>query len=281
MAPYAAREQGLNWFGQEGPKRVPHGLALRSVDELMAFMEANGFNALRLFFSLQNVEENLPTPATAFSAENSPELAGTDYIGMLLAIARKAAQHDILVLLACHRIRNGYPDDKWPGKWNGRWTDKDWMSQRVFSAWMILTSRFCPKEPDATLWNVMGADVLNEPFGMEWDDWADAAKQLGNFVLHACPQWLVFVEGPSRRATPPHHGEAARPMLACVPLSPPPRPLHPRPSLHRHRQPESLGRGRRVGRQHDRGEEAARRPLQQQQARLLAPRLRPESLLGE
>eukprot|EP00967_Tisochrysis_lutea_P104411 scaffold158467_cov28-Tisochrysis_lutea.AAC.5 len=186
--------QGLNWFGQEGPERVPYGLTQRSLDDLMSFMEVNGFNALRLLFSLQNVEENLPTPAKAFNPDNSPELVDTDYMGMLKAIIRKAGEHNILVLLACHRIQNGYPNNEWPGTWNGRWTDKGWNAQRIFRVWSILLENFCgPSGPIA--WNILGADILNEPFGMDWDEWSNAAKQLGNHVLHQCPRWLVFVEG--------------------------------------------------------------------------------------
>jgi len=169
-------------------------LTQRSLDDLMSFMQVNGFNALRLLFSLQNVEENMPTPAKGFNPDNSPELANTDYLGMLEAIVKKAGEHNILVLLACHRLQNGYPDNEWPGKWNGRWFDKGWQAQRVFQAWSVLLEYFC-KNRGTALWNVMGADLLNEPFGMDWDDWATAATQLGNHVLHQCPRWLIFVEG--------------------------------------------------------------------------------------
>lgn len=41
----------------------------------------------------------------------------------------------------------------------------------------------------------MGADVLNEPHGAKWADWAGVASQLGEFVLSKCARWLVFVEG--------------------------------------------------------------------------------------
>lgn len=159
----------------------------------MSFMQVNGFNALRLLFSLQNVEENMPTPAKGFNPENSPELSNTDYLGMLDAIVQKAGEHNILVLLACHRIQNGYPGNDWPGSWNGRWYDKSWPAQRVFQTWSVLLEHFCKDRNSA--WNLLGADVLNEPFGMDWDDWAAAATQLGNHVLHQCPRWLVFVEG--------------------------------------------------------------------------------------
>ena len=183
--------KGLSWFGQEGPQRVPSGLFLRSLDSILLFMREHQFNALRLFFSLQNVEENKPTPHSSFDEEFSPQLAGSDYLGMLQAVTNQAAEHGILVLLACHRVRAGYPDDDWPGTWNGYWADDDYTPLRIFAIWNALAKRLCAEEH----WNVVGVDLLNEPYGMPWKSWADAARRMGNNVLKSCPKWMVFVEG--------------------------------------------------------------------------------------
>ena len=180
----------MNWFGSESEARVPRGLNHRSLGELMEFVQANGFNALRVTFSLQNVESNELTPSSA--AAHSVELAGTDYVGMLEAIVAMAARRNLLVLLGCHRIKSGYPHE-WPGKWNGRWTDGQWTPSRVLAAWSGLMKRVC--RGSSRPWNLLGIDVLNEPFGQEWDDWADVVQRVGNHVLELCPSSLVFAQG--------------------------------------------------------------------------------------
>ena len=78
---------------------------------------------------------------------------------MLQVIASKAAEHGILVLLACHRIRVTYPGKsqhaEWPGNWNGLWYDREWTEGRILRNWKMLAMRgFC----DA--WNVIGVDLM-------------------------------------------------------------------------------------------------------------------------
>ena len=133
--------KGLNWFGAEDPRRIPYGLWERSLPDLMAFMSENGFNALRLFISLQNLDENKKTPPH-FDQEESPTLVGTDYYGMIGAIAEAAAEQGILVIIACHQIRNGYPDS-WPGSWDGKSTsDATYPITKILSLWSKLTQHF-------------------------------------------------------------------------------------------------------------------------------------------
>tara|TARA_B110001452_G_scaffold85805_1_gene70125 strand:+ start:470 stop:3088 length:2619 start_codon:yes stop_codon:yes gene_type:complete len=181
--------KGVNWFGQESKLRVPFGLWERPLGDLLDFVAENGFNTLRFFFSLQNVDENLPTPRN-FDVEDSPELVGTDHLGMVAAIAEQAARRGILLVLVNHQIRNGYPDD-WPGEWDGTWFDPQYTKEKVLQIWSTLAEKFCTDEH----WNIIGVDIMNEPFDLGWDEWADAAAWIGNHVLRQCKRWLVFVEG--------------------------------------------------------------------------------------
>ena len=62
-------------------------------------------------------------------------------------------------------------------------------------AWQTLGKRYC-----ASAWNVAFADVFNEPHSAawgngEWDDWALGAERIARAIAHACPRWLLFVEG--------------------------------------------------------------------------------------
>lgn len=144
--------QGLSWFGAESSLRIPDGLRKRPLTSLLSFMADNSFNTLRLFFSLQNILENKPTPSH-FDAEASPQLVNTDFIGMLAAITREAAKYGIGVLLANRQIRDGYPD-LWPGDWDGNWFDEDYQPELILEIWTKLAKRLCVGD----LWNVIGVE---------------------------------------------------------------------------------------------------------------------------
>jgi aryl-phospho-beta-D-glucosidase BglC (GH1 family) len=132
--------------------RVPDGLWRSSLGSILDFMSANGFNSLRLFFSMQNLAENKRTPSH-FDEHGSPQLAGTDYLGMLAAISQEAARHGIVVLLANHQIKSGYPDE-WPGEWDGNWFDETYQPERILELWTKLATRLCNDD----LWNIMGVE---------------------------------------------------------------------------------------------------------------------------
>ncbi|KAL1512239.1 hypothetical protein AB1Y20_005501 [Prymnesium parvum] len=181
--------KGLNWFGAETAMRVPDGLWKRSLGDLLDFMATNGFNSLRLFISMQNVAENKRTPSN-FDEYGTPQLVGTDFLGMLEEIAKEAALHGILVVLANHQIRNGYPDE-WPGSWDGNWFDEMYQPELIVELWTRLALSLCKEH----LWNVIGVDLLNEPYALRWPSWVRAAERVGNHIQSQCPQWLIFVEG--------------------------------------------------------------------------------------
>lgn len=43
--------RGVNWFGSEGDALLPLGLNLRSIDDILAFIAHQGFNAVRILFN--------------------------------------------------------------------------------------------------------------------------------------------------------------------------------------------------------------------------------------
>ena len=88
---------------------------------------------------------------------------------MLQVIVSKAAEHGILVLLACHRIRAFYND--LPGEKSvhpsGRATGTACGTtpsggRRASSRTGRSSDAFCGA------WNVLGADLMNEPHGGGW-----------------------------------------------------------------------------------------------------------------
>ena len=183
--------KGANWFGTEGQHAVLYGLEKRSLDDLLAFLAANGFNALRLLFNHEHVDSDPPTPAydlrggRNFNPWLNPELLDTTYLEMLQVIVSKAAEHGILVLLACHRIRAFYNDlpgeksvhSEWPGDWDGLWYDPEWPEARAQELGealrRLLSVERARRRPDERA-------ARRRPGGGAQTDWRLGAQRLGN-----------------------------------------------------------------------------------------------------
>ncbi|KAL1499731.1 hypothetical protein AB1Y20_012418 [Prymnesium parvum] len=173
--------KGASWFGAEGKGAAPDGLWAHAPDFYLDFLARNGFNALRLPFALDLVLSN-PTPSHDM-LQRAPGLWGVPYLELLDDLIDRAAARHVLVLLDLHRLRA----DEWPT--DGLWYGGGRSLHALVAGWEAMASRFCGK------WNVIGADLLNEPHGARWEEWAAAAGTLGDAVLARCPRWLIFVEG--------------------------------------------------------------------------------------
>lgn len=144
--------------------------------ETLPFEPCRGQNAIRLTFNHASVLDP--------SASSGPN----EYVRTIIALAQAAAEHGILLLLACQRLR----PKSWPG--NGLWFDEVVTEDKVRASWALLAQHLCSS------WNVFGVDLQNEPYKASWGkdaatDWSLAAARLGNHVLSRCPRWMVFVEG--------------------------------------------------------------------------------------
>ena len=173
--------KGVNWFGAEEPEMVPNGLWAHSMAWYLDFIKRSGFNAIRVPFALDNVQSNLVPSVNMISA--SPELGGLNFLDMLEVLVDGASDNGLLVLFDLHRLKS----TRWPD--DGLWYTAGVSMNEVKAVWDTMQARFCNR------WNVIGADLLNEPHGAKWGEWANAATDLGNFVLSKCQRWLVFVEG--------------------------------------------------------------------------------------
>lgn len=191
--------KGASWFGAEGVGRVPDGLWTRNATFYISFLARNGFNALRLPFALDNIASDKGPDVGMISAE--PSWHNLSYLDVLERVIEIAAQFGLLVLFDLQRLRS----TEWPDK--GLWYAPGITLDTVKQTWGVIIGRFCNH------WNVLGADLLNEPHGAQWSDWARAASELGNFVLSGCPRWLIFVEGVAHEGLKSKVGEyfCARP----------------------------------------------------------------------
>ena len=179
------RIKGITWWGAESVAACPEGLDHQSIDDLLAFVSRQGFNAVRLPFLHQHVLFDEPLKATAFSkklnAALAPDGQPVSYTEMLLAVAQRAAAHGLLVFLVAHSVER-------------MWYSRSIAEETVLDSWDAVARRLCGQ------WNVVAVDLKDKPSAASWgmggdDDWDAAAARLGNHVLGKCPRWLIVVEG--------------------------------------------------------------------------------------
>ena len=180
--------QGVNWFGFETHNHVPHGLWSRDYKSMLAQIKAQGFNTIRLPFSIQSIRSN-GLDSVDFGGGRNSALQGKTPLQAMDVIVDEARKQGLLVLLDLHSL----PDDDvahplWYG--SGGFSEADWID-----AWRTMAQRFGEDR------NVIGADLKNEPHGQAtWGDgsatdWRAAAQRGGNAVLGIAPHWLIVVEG--------------------------------------------------------------------------------------
>ena len=177
MGGTAIKLKGVSWFGAEGIGHVPDGLWANTLDFYLEFLMENDFNALRLPLALDTVMAN-PTPTKKMLQAESG-LWELNYLDILERVVDAAAKRGILVLLDLHRLEAA----RWPH--DGLWYKPGVTLKTLKDAWDRLQARFCQR------WNVLGADIFNEPHGAKWKDWTVAAAELGNAVLSKCARWAA------------------------------------------------------------------------------------------
>ena len=180
--------QGVNWFGFETSNNAPHGLWSRDYREMLAQITAQGFNTIRVPFSLEAMDSST-TSGIDYANGRNAALAGKTPQQVMDVIIDEAATQGLMIILDNHsQADDGFMYDLWYGQ-NG-YTEANWIS-----AWRALAKRYA-NEP-----NVIAADLKNEPHGSAtWGtgaatDWRRAAELAGNAVLAENPNMLVIVEG--------------------------------------------------------------------------------------
>ena len=182
---------GLNWFGLETDVGAPHGLWTRNWRVMMDEVKDLGFNALRVPFSGELVATGGGEP-TSIDFSRNPDLEGLDGLQILDAVVDYANVIGLRVLLDYHRNEPGDGPNE-----SGLWYGNGWRESEVIDVWRTMAERY-GDDPA-----VIGADLMNEPFGGTWGDdartdWAAAAERIGNAVLAVQPDWLIVVEGISQ-----------------------------------------------------------------------------------
>jgi len=183
--------KGINWFGAETEKFAPHGLwNCKTVDFFLDILADAGFNALRYPTARDTVLAN-PVVEEQCNGVNT-WMDGATALDAMDYIFQKAADRGILIMLDMHRYDYAsWPDD---GLYGG-FGDAAEGEATMVQAWEILARRFKDQ------WNVVLADLANEPHGCTWAAGAEAtdfdafAARLGDKIHAIAPHWLIVVEG--------------------------------------------------------------------------------------
>src|SRR6476469_5455596 len=166
--------RGVNWFGIESETHAPHGLWVRDYKEMLAQMKSQGYNLIRLPYSVQSLRSST-VQGVDFSIGSNRELQGKTPLQIMDLVIQEANRQGLLVLLDSHRLN----DQQIPELWYGDgFTEADWSD-----TWKMLATRYKNQS------NVIGADLKNEPHGRaSWGtndtatDWRSAAERAGKAI---------------------------------------------------------------------------------------------------
>lgn len=198
------RIKGASWFGMETEVCFIGGADKRDVDSIAQWLAGKGFNAIRVPLAADAILSETGHPCTVKGDQdglrsNNMALGALTYMRQLAQLVQVAGDAGLLVLLDLHVLRAGV----WPDGGSVAASER----ANLFAAWDRLANELC--DPDR-YWNIMGADLKNEPYSMFWgepvsgassqyyqssDRWDTLASQLGTRILQRCPRWTVFVQG--------------------------------------------------------------------------------------
>uniref|UniRef100_M4BPA5 Glycoside hydrolase family 5 domain-containing protein n=1 Tax=Hyaloperonospora arabidopsidis (strain Emoy2) TaxID=559515 RepID=M4BPA5_HYAAE len=192
--------KGASYFGMESDIGVPHGLwggpQSTTLADVATLLHSHHFNLIRVPFAVAAVANNIEIDRSKMGNEVAfleafPGHKTLRYLDVLDHVVHELERHELLVLLDAHVMQLG------SSILNLWYNDSQDCSQKVVEkVWATLATRY------AGQWNVLGADLNNEPHGdATWGtndvttDWRLAAMKLAGKVLTVCPHWLIFVQG--------------------------------------------------------------------------------------
>jgi endoglucanase len=180
------RFTGVNWFGFETDRYMPHGLWQVNYKAVLNKVKSLGLTMIRLPYSDDIFAAGRNPQSLSLGA--NPELAGKSSLEVMDAIIDYAGQIDLRILLDRHRPDANGQSELW---YTGGVSEGTWINNLK-----TITTRY--KNNPA----VIGIDLHNEPHGnacwgcgTQATDWRLAAERGGNAVLGIQPNWLIIVEG--------------------------------------------------------------------------------------
>ena len=184
--------RGINWFGIETETHTPHGLWVRDYKDMLTQIKKQGYNIIRLPYSVQALSST-DISGVDFSIGSNSSLYGKTPLEVMDVVIAEAQKQGLMILLDSHRLKD-YSGDQpdIPELWyDDSYTEAAWIK-----TWTDLAKRYKNRP------NVIGADLKNEPHGKaRWGnnnratDWRLAAERCGKAIQAVNPNWLIVVEG--------------------------------------------------------------------------------------
>ena len=166
---------GMNWYGMEEPISVMEGLWQYSLSEYLILMKEEGFNTLRIPFSLDKVlsgeygqniiDKDLVEQCPECHYNNGTVKSPYDILHQVFTTTKSL---DMKIILDLHRLRAKTTDPLW---YSNSFTNDDFLR-----GWNLILDKFNIYD------NLLGIDLYNEPHGTvtfgdgEETDWKLATK---------------------------------------------------------------------------------------------------------
>eukprot|EP01084_Bolivina_argentea_P105505 188936_1 len=186
--------KGAAWFGSETTSYVVDGLWQVTYSSLLDFLVSNNYNAIRLPFCVDMINNN-PMPNNTINYNINPELKGMSALQVYDFIIQQAGNRGLLIMLDMHRLNCMSQ--------NPLWYDNQHPTSLVNSTWLKLINRYTKQ------WNVFAVDIFNEPSGATWGDnnpktdWSIWCSQMGNTIHNiGNTKYLIFCEGIANGCNP-------------------------------------------------------------------------------
>jgi endoglucanase len=175
--------KGVNWFGLENPQYALHGLWSVNMEGVLDMLKREGFNALRVPFSLE-LSLGLDTlKCTSINLSANPTMKDFTAGQMLDKLCEECERRGILIMPDLHRLTGDGIITEWI--YNAEFGEKE-----VLQGWLNIVRR-CKRFP-----NVFAMDIKNEPHGSaRWSDWKAVVQVIGNAILAENPKVLIVAEG--------------------------------------------------------------------------------------
>jgi aryl-phospho-beta-D-glucosidase BglC (GH1 family) len=147
------RLAGVNWYGASEDLGVPAGLDRVDLQALAQLIAAQGFNSVRLPFSVWMIEQTAKVPQQ-YLTQNA-DLVGKNPLGVYDACVNALTDQGLIVIPNCHMLDRGWccgNDDR-----NGLWFNDSFPEPKFDNAWNTIATRYKSNPLVAAM------DIKNEP----------------------------------------------------------------------------------------------------------------------
>jgi len=193
------RLAGVNWYGASEDLGVPVGLDHTDRRALARLIAAQGFNCVRLPFSVWMTEQAAPVPDQYLAANR--DLHGSTPIQVYDACVRALTEEGLIVIPNCHLLDFGWCCSN--NDTNGLWFNDRWTIEQFTAAWQDITRRYASNNLVAAMdikneprQATVGGKLLNPTWGPGGQtDFAAMYTTVGNLIHEIDPHPLIICEG--------------------------------------------------------------------------------------